>query len=306
MPDRDSFSHSQEQADSAVRKLDEKIVQSFCPNWCENTCRLWAHVREGRLVKIEPAPYSNPRYHRICLNGLSYLQVVHSTDRLKYPLKRIGERGEARFERTSWDDATDIIARKFRKIKELYGGQAIAFVRPYGANMAFQGLSGSSYSRLASLLGATEPFLEGFLSDMDLGSILSGYPIGMNSDLADWDHSKLIIIWASGKDQTYWQEFQFIFDAMEKGAKLIVIDPIFPGAGCKADEWVPIRPGTDGALALAMVNVMIKEKLYDEEFVAKYTNLPFLVRIDNGSLLRENVVSPTGNPNGYVVWDSAD
>jgi molybdopterin-containing oxidoreductase family molybdopterin binding subunit len=223
---------------------------------------------------------------------------------LKYPLKRIGERGEGRFQRVSWDEAADIVAGKFMEIKERYGGQAIAFVRPYGANMAFQGLSGSSYSRLASLIGATEPFLEGFLSDMDLGAILSGYPPTMNSDLADWDHSKLIIIWASGKDQTYWQEFQFIFDAMEKGAKLFVIDPIFPSAACKADEWIPIRPGTDGALALAMVNVLIKERLYDEDFVAKYTNLPFLVRNDNGHFLRENDAWPTGNPDSYLVWDS--
>ncbi len=300
----DSLSHTHQKPDSTLQENSEKIVQSFCPNWCENTCRLWAHVKDGRLVKIEPAPYSRPKYHRVCLNGLSYLQVVHSPDRLKYPLKRTGQRGEGKFQRISWDEATDIIAKKFLAVREQYGGQAIAFVRPYGANMAFQGLSGSSYARLASLIGATEPFLEGFLSDMDLGAILSGYPPSMNSDLADWENSKLIIIWASGKDQTYWQEFQFIFDAMEKGAKLIVIDPIFPSAACKADEWIPVRPGTDGALALAMVNVMISKRLYDEEFVAKYTNLPFLVRKDNGRLLREVDIRLTGNPDTYTVWDS--
>jgi molybdopterin-containing oxidoreductase family molybdopterin binding subunit len=132
---------------------DTKIVRTVCPAHCGiDACGILAHVKEDRVVKVEPADFPNPRYRRICLRGLSSLDMTYHPDRLKYPMKRVGERGEGKFERISWDEALDTIADKFKEIAAQYGWPAIGWTLggPGAGTTKF-----GAYLRLASLTQST-------------------------------------------------------------------------------------------------------------------------------------------------------
>ena len=128
---------------------DMKLVRTVCPAHCGiDACGILAHVKEGRVVKVEPGPFPDPKYRRICLRGLSSLDITYHKDRLRYPMKRIGKRGEGKFTRISWDEALDTIAERFNSIAAEYGWPAIGWVLggPGGGPTKF-----GAYLRLASL-----------------------------------------------------------------------------------------------------------------------------------------------------------
>ena len=128
-------------------------IRTVCPAHCGiDACGIMAHVRDGRVVKVEPADFPGPKYRRICLRGLCSLDITYHPDRLKYPMRRTGERGEGKFERISWDEALDTIADKFKNISERYGWPAIGWVLggPGAGTTKF-----GAYLRLASLTRST-------------------------------------------------------------------------------------------------------------------------------------------------------
>lgn len=281
----------------------ERKIQSACPLGCDNTCRFWAHIKEGKLVKIEPASFPDSRYNSICLKGLLWPQFVYQSDRLKYPLKRVGARGKGNWRRISWDEALERIVSNLNKTKAEYGAKAVCFLTLGGTVTALNGASRAGLvQRFASLFGGTVPFTVGLFSDHDVGALVCGYG-NMGHDRSDFINSKLIILWSTNVSETQMNYMRFIYDAMDKGAKLIVIDPIFTPTASKADEWISLKPGTDAAFALGVMNVIVRKKIYNDNFIKKYTNLPFLVRSDNGNILRESDIIPDGDLNNYMVWD---
>jgi anaerobic dimethyl sulfoxide reductase subunit A len=255
------------------------------------------------MVATERGPLPDSRYDRICLRGLTHVQRVYHPDRLRYPLKRVGERGEGKWERISWDEAINTIATKFNEIKDKYGNNAVAFLPQSGYYGYLNGCYGSIL-RFANLFGGT--FGEGALdSAMPLGmlQVLGGPDHRQGNEAADLVNAKLILVWGSNITESNLQNWHFVADALDDGAKLIAIDPRYTVAASKSDLWVPVRPGSDAALALSMMNVIFEESLYDEVFVVNRTVGPFLVREDTKFFLREKDVKEGGSDR-YMVWDS--
>lgn len=263
---------------------------------CGAGCVLKGFIdREGRLVKIEGDPRDFVSHGTPCVKGQTSLKILYDPDRLKKPLKRtnpdrgfiVDENGvvkgmkDPKWVEISWDEALDMIADKIAEAIKTWGPQSIVFIG-HGHGSA-----------LASLIGTPNVVKHHTTChsswDVTLRPMLGGVPN------ADMEHSKLIV--SFGFDQSAGKSknpFPWLFSkAKRNGAKIIVFEPRLSETANKATEWIPIKPGTDAIVALAMVNVIISEELYDEEFLLNYTNAPILVdaesktyvKDDNGNLL---------------------
>ncbi len=284
-----------------------KLVRTVCPAHCGiDACGITAHVQGDRVVKVEPADFPNPKHRRICLRGLSSLDITYHPDRLKYPMKRIGERGEGKFERISWDDALDYIADKLKKIAAKHGWPAIAWVLggPGAGTTKF-----GAYLRLASLTRSTRVSAWGYGdAGLPCGSrVIFGtqFPYGLLFGQL-WSGSPdpdMIVVWGAnpGESQPL-NLMRPIMDAKARGARLVVIDPRFTVTASKADQYIGIKPGTDAALALGLMNVIFERGLQDDAFILRHTVGPYLVRDDNGQYLRGRDIG-IPEENEYIIWD---
>jgi anaerobic selenocysteine-containing dehydrogenase len=245
----------------------ERMVRTFCSMCGPGTgCGLNCYVRDGRLVKVEGMKEAPANKGKLCPKAFASMQWLYSPQRLKYPLKRVGEKGEGKFERVTWDEALDIIANKLAEQKEKYGPESLAILSPAWRSYnnylhRFLIAHGSPNYGHSAICAVQQAF--GFAYTV-------GHPmLGM---AADYEQANLIMIW--GANPVYSGapkgNLKRILDAKERGAKLISIKPELQPDAAKADIWVPIRPGTDGALALAMLNVIINEHLYDADFVSRW------------------------------------
>jgi anaerobic dimethyl sulfoxide reductase subunit A len=251
---------------------DITIVNTGCCHDCGGRCVLRAHVKDGKIIRFETDNDDDPQI-RACLRGRAYRQRVYHPDRVKYPLRRIGERGEGKFERISWDEALEEVASKMIEIKEKYGNSAILLFLGGGD----QGMIHGPVPAVIMLLqfgGFTRfwggPSYEGalFASMATYGTIKTGHA------REDFLNSKLIIMWGWNPANTVWDPGTSLMlaKAREKGIKFVSIDPIFTDTtGIFADQWIPIRPGTDAAMLIAMAHVIITENLQDQAFIDKYT-----------------------------------
>ncbi len=260
--------HIRKVTESARAKdKEEHMVRTFCslcgPMMC---CGLNCYVRDGKLVRVEGMKESPINKGKLCAKAYASAQWLYSPQRLRYPLKRVGEKGEGKFEKVTWDEALDIIASKLKEQKEKYGPESLAILSPQHRTYKeyfkrFLTVHGSPNYCHSGLCAIQRAF--GFAYTM-------GSPIFAGS--ADYDNADLIVIWGANPvySGTPMGTLKRILDAKERGAKLIVIKPEMQPDAAKADMWIPIRPGTDGALALAMLNVIINEHLYDADFVSKW------------------------------------
>lgn len=271
-------------------------VRTVCTPNCCNTCGLVAHVAGGRIVKVEPAPLPDPGYTRICLKGLASLERQYHPERLKHPLRRVGDRGSGRWEEISWAAALDGIAARLQDIAERHGPRSVAFVTLTGS---YGLLASNAANRFASVFGGSVPTRGTIMGD-------NGGNLGMLQALGrvtahepeDWANSRFLILWGRNLAETYMNDFRFILEAREKGARVVAIDPRFTPTAAQCDQWIPLRPGTDTALALALMHVILREGLYDRDFLARHTVAPFLVRAGDGRFLRDEAGEP-------VAWDLA-
>ncbi|MBU2644960.1 molybdopterin-dependent oxidoreductase [bacterium] len=263
--------------DSSASHGREEIVRTCCPaHNCGGRCLLVLRVKDGVITGIsaDDRPgdtLADPR-RRACSRGLSYRRRYYHPDRLKYPLKRTGKRGAGQFERISWTEALDTIADAFKRIKRQYGSSAM-FV-PYGTGSYSQINGSQAAERLLNLFGgrlnAYNSYSWACISKATpyvYGTAITG------NQRQDWLNTRYILMWgwnpAEMRDGTN-SDF-FIRKARENGARVVCIDPrMTMSAVGLADEWIPIRPGTDVAMMSAMAYVMIREKLYDAAFVEKY------------------------------------
>ena len=233
---------------------------------------LVAHVQDGRIIRLDaddrPDSLAAPQL-RACVRGRAYLRRQYHPDRLMTPLKRVGKRGEGKFAPIAWDAALDIIAGEMQRVKEKYGNSAL-FV-PYGTG-SYNQLNGSHVARrLMNLFGGCL----GIYNSYSWGAINLATPtvygtLVTGNQRQDWLNSKYILMWswnpAEMRDGT--NSDYFIKLARQAGAHVVCIDPRHSlSAASLADEWIPIRPGTDAAMMSAMAYVMLSEHLYDAEFV---------------------------------------
>ncbi len=248
-------------------------IRVGCPaHNCGGRCLLIAHVQNGRIVRLEtddrPDSLAAPQL-RACARGRAYLRRQYHPDRLLHPLKRVGKRGEGKFERIGWDEALDLVADQMLRVKASYGNQAL-FV-PYGTG-SYNQLNGSQTARrLMNLVGGCL----GIYNSYSWGAINIATPtvfgtLVTGNQRQDWLNSRYILMWgwnpAEMRDGT--NSDYFIKLARENGARVVSIDPRHSlSAAALADEWIPIRPGTDAAMMSAMAYVMLTEGLYDADFV---------------------------------------
>lgn len=258
---------------AAVPSSTEQIVRVGCPaHNCGGRCLLIAHVRDGIITRLDtddrPDVLAAPQL-RACVRGRSYLQRQYHPDRLLYPLKRVGPRGSGQFTRISWDEALDTVAAQIAHVKRTYGNSAL-FV-PYGTG-SYNQLNGSHTARrLFNLYGGCL----GIYNSYSWAAINIATPtvygtLQTGNQRQDWLNAKYILMWgwnpAEMRDGT--NSDYFVKLARERGARVVCVDPRHSlSAASLADEWVPIRPGTDAAMLSAMAYVMLTEKLYDADFV---------------------------------------
>jgi anaerobic selenocysteine-containing dehydrogenase len=278
----------------------DRVVRTVCGIEDGVSCGILAHVRDGVLVKVEPADFPDGRFRHICARGLCTVKLVYHPDRLRHPLRRVGERGEGRWERISWDEALETIADKFRKIGTSYGYESIAFATGQVATSALMMI----YLRLASALQATSVSLAGFGDAAGpCGDLLSYGVVFGEFYTSGMESPRSCVLWGANLAETHPIRWRTIRDARENGAKLVVIDPRFTTTASKADEYISIRPGTDAALALGVMRVIFEKGLEDKDFISRYTVGPFLVRGDDRAFLRERDVIPGGSEK-FMVWDT--
>ncbi len=254
-----------------------RVVPMACPHNCGGSCLLNAHVRNGVIERIsgdEADENASVPQLRGCARGRAYRHRVYAPDRLRYPMIRNGQRGEGRFKRVSWDKALDLVAERMGEIKKEHGPSAVLNMSASGTYPACLHNTGWVHRLLNMWGGQTQ--LVGTLSN-EGGSFASRYTYGTyvtSSDMDDLLNSELIIMWGWNpaasihSTNTTW----YLRQAKENGAKIIVIDPRHTeSAAALADQWIPVRPGSDAALAAAMANVILEERLEDKVFLDKFT-----------------------------------
>ena len=243
-------------------------VRGACPCDCPDTCALEVTVEDGRATRVR-GDRSHPFTRGgLCVKMNDYEKTVHSSDRVLYPMRRTGPKGSGRFERISWDAALDEIAARFTRISETVGPEAIMPVSYLGTQGILNGLNVGDpfFNRLGATISER--------TYCDSGSCTAyamtvGATAGVDPEALA--HARYIVIWANNMLSTNLHLWPFVADAQRRGAKVVVIDPIRHRTARHADWYIPIRPGTDGALALAMMHVIITEGLTDADYVARYT-----------------------------------
>ena len=274
--------------------------------WYQRSCAYNVYVKDGAVLWEEPAgeygrtnasvPDFNPRG---CQKGACYSLTMRDEARLTHPLKRAGERGAGRWQRVTWDEALTEIADRIVDALERDAPEAIVF-DGNAAGVA----SWVAVNRFANLIGATVLDLNTEVGDEQQGAAVTfGIPVASRS-ADDYFNSDLILIWGGNPAYTQIPNFHFLSEARYHGARVIAISPDFNASAVHADRWVSVRPGTDAALALAMAQVIISEGLLHAGFVREQTDLPFLLRTDTGTFLRESDVRHGGKDDVFYVYDA--
>ena len=240
----------------------------YIPTLCEMCvwrCGVLARVVEDRVVKLEGNPEHPHSHGRLCARGQSGLMNTYDPDRVLYPLVRAGQRGEGKFRRASWDEALDIVAGKMLEIKQKYGAEAMVFSSTHN-------LSQPLFENLLYAYGSPNYGTQRSLcfNAMIVANLMT---YGMEEPARDYSKVKYIIL--TGRNLTEaisTSETSDLMDAIARGARVIYLDPRFTKTASKASQWCPIRPGTDLAFHLALINVIVTENRYNQEFVDKYTS----------------------------------
>lgn len=283
----------------------DRITYNICPMaGCHEFCIIKVHSRDNRIVKVEsPELPQDPDWRCICLKGLASIRHVYSKDRLRYPVKRAGERGEGKWKRISWDEALGTIAIKILEIREKYGPEAL-YIVPRGSSTVgtVQGASGQLF---ANLWGSSTFEGKGHSSDGGIRAS-SLFVLGDSRQghaTLDAVNSRLMVLWSTNASETRFRLARGYMEAIAKCIRTIAVGPVYDSMASRADRFIPVRMGTDAALALAMINVIIQKKLYDEDFIRNNTVGPFLVDPKTGRFLKESDLIAQGAPDKYIVWD---
>ncbi|PLX36792.1 MAG: hypothetical protein C0606_13355 [Hyphomicrobiales bacterium] len=292
--------------EDGYRKMVEgdQVVRTVnLPN-CTGSCGWNVHVRGGIVHHAEP-PYDYPDADyspRGCMKGQTYHKRTYGPNRVKYPMKRIGARGQGHWQRISWDEAYDYIVSEIKRINEKYGPKAVWIYPPVPATGLVK--QGAGF-RFAAVNGFGIGTFYNWYGDLPIAHPMTWNVQTEEHELMDVQNSKYVIMWGSDMVQTRIPDAHFFMDVRAKGAKTVYISPYFDPTATAVDEWVRVRPGTDAALALGMCHVIVKKGLAKDEPIRRTTSGPLLVRADNGKYLRQSDVQAGGDEKVFMVWDAA-
>ena len=289
---------------------DEVKVIKTCCRACIANCGVLAYVKNGRVIKLEGNNEDPMSKGRMCAKGLAGIQALYHPNRNKFPLKRVGERGGGKWKRISWDEALTTIAEKLMDTREKYGAETVFCSTGGGGNPEIW-----SIARFCNVFGTPNWFEPGcaqcYLPRVLAYTMMYG---GVDPSIADSNALELyfpddtpikcLALWgtspayscpASGGNA--------VVELRARGVKTISVDPRFTPDAAKADIWLPIRPGTDVALLLSWTRYILENKLFDADFVMKWTNLPYLVDTETKMLVRAEVSRDPNVPDTFMVWD---
>jgi anaerobic selenocysteine-containing dehydrogenase len=284
-------------------------VKGYC-SLCIARCGTVATLRDGRFTRLDPDP-THPTGAAICAKGRAAPELVYHKDRLKRPLRRTRPKGDSDpgWEEISWDAAFEQIATAMRRIAAQHGPEAVAFSQSSASTTAIAD-SAAYVRRLMNAFGTPN-----LLSGLELcgwgRGFATRYVFGVGSvatnlggAMADIADSGCLILWGYNPSFSRITHATATIAGLKRGMKLIVIDPRNVGLANKADVWLRVRPGTDGALALGLANIMIERGWHDEGFVRAWSNGPLLVRSDTGRLLKAKDLAAESGSGQFVAWDS--
>src|SRR6185295_8436840 len=248
---------------------ETRTIHAACPHDCPDTCAMLVEVTDGRATKVSGDPDHPTTQGFLCTKVTRYLERVYNPDRVLYPLRRVGKKGEGRFARISWDEALDTIALRFREIAQSEDGPEAILPFSYGGTMGV--VNGSSMDRRffhrlgASLLART--------ICSSAGGEAFAYTVGvkMGTDMENFHRARLIVLWGTNTLSSNIHLWPEIKEAVANGARLIGIDPYRNHTIDQCHQFIQIQPGTDAAFALAVMNVIVNEGLQDSDYIERYT-----------------------------------
>ena len=253
----------------------------YSPPGCHTSCGILLYVKDGKVEKVEGDPLDPCTNGKLCIKCLTLDESINNPDRLKYPMKRAGERGENKWERISWDEAYDIIEEKVKSIWETDGGNAIICVHGTGRNINWQvpffGQAGLKTPNISTfgftgfscymprICGSIAPF-----GDFPIVDASQTHPDRYNNP--EWVPPEVLVVWGNEPLASNADGYigHWLVMCVQMGTKIISIDPRLTWWGVRAEYWLQLRPGTDAALACAWLNVIINEGLYDAEYVSMW------------------------------------
>lgn len=274
---------------------------------CTGSCTWKAYVKNNIVFKEEQfadfpdinseLPTYNPRG---CQKGANHKEYIYGPQRLKYPLIRVGERGGGKWRKATWDEALSVIAGKVSNAIELHGPDTVTY---FSAIPAKHHITLAGGFRLANLTGGVVCSFYDWYCDLPPGEPLTWGVQTDSCESADWFNSKYLILWGANLLETRIPDSHFYTEARMKGTKIVAIFPEYNAASIHADIHLPVKPGTDGALALGMANVIVNEGLYDLAYILQFTDMPFMVRTDTGKFLRESDMVAGGSQDNFYITD---
>jgi len=275
--------------------------------WFQQNCNFHVYTKEGKVIREEQVgnyPQTNSKVPDFnpkgCQKGCSYSELMYSKPRILNPLKREGERGEGKWKEVSWDEALTDIAGKLIDTIDRHGSKTVV-VDP-GSNIVNY-LAFYSMFRFFDQLDSVILDVNCELGDDQQGAAVTFGEITNDRSADDYFYSDLVFIWGGNPAYTQIPNFHFLTEARYNGTKIVAISPDMNASAIHADYFIPVKPGTDSALANAISYILINEKLYKHDLICEQTDLPFLVRIDNNKLLRQSDLKKNGSSEILYRWN---
>ncbi|MFN3480933.1 MAG: molybdopterin-dependent oxidoreductase, partial [Thermodesulfovibrionales bacterium] len=299
----------------------------YIPTYCEMCfwkCGAIAKVVDGRVSRLEGNPLHPGSRGKLCARGNGGVGLLYDPDRLKAPMINTGKRGEGKYKKASWDEALNVVAERMLKIKERYGPESMALFS-HGSPTTY-------FLHLIQAFGSPNFAFPSFAQCR--GARMVGYELTFGEDVGsperlDLQKSRVVVLIGSHLGENmHNSQVQDFADAVGSGAKLIVVDPRFSTAAGKAEYWLPIKPGTDMALLLAWINILITEGWYDKDYISKYstgfqelalevkkytpewaekeTEIPAAMIVETARLMSRYMPSVCIHPGRHVAWYGDD
>lgn len=287
----------------------DKVVRSthHLNCWTQAHCAWDVYVKDGLVFREEQAgeyepvndalPDFNPRG---CQKGGCFSHRMYDDTRITHPMRRVGPRGSGKWERVSWEEALTDIADTYIDVTVEEGTDRTVWDLGPGIDLGVSTAAQGRFSMLTQSIGLD---MDGEIGDSRRGTLEMFGKVQFERSADDYFNSDLILFWGGNPIQTQIPQAHFYLEAKYNGAKIISIAPDLNASATKADLWISLNPGTDGALAMGVTHLIIKEKKYNSTFIKEQTDLPMLVRMDTNEFLKQSDIMTGGREDHFVVLD---